>query len=239
MTNPYRISVDVIEDDVFSTQTDVYTVEDIVRLSDVGDVDIATYGQVTGSILVYNEEAAKWQSTTSIDQLQIGDLTIDGNTITIDNAPLVLNASGLDLSGTNIHNVADPVEDEDATNKGYVDALVTSAVETLLETTLPEALSDVAYSGSYNDLVDIPKETYQSLDTNLNSYPYTLAYNEDGTLHTKTWVYPEGNVVKTFTWQGGVLQSASLSGVGLPEGVSLVTKTYTFSQGRLVAVVYS
>lgn len=82
-------------------------------------------------------------------------------------------------------------------------------------------------------------QTYDTLDKNLAAYDYTLAYNAAGVLTSKTWSTPLGPVVKTFSWSGGVLQSMTLSGAGVPADVTERTKTLIYTGGVLSGAAYS
>jgi hypothetical protein len=80
-------------------------------------------------------------------------------------------------------------------------------------------------------------DTFESLNKNLRSKEFTIA--EVGE-NISTITYGSGlqQVVKTFGYSGGKLTTITLSGSGLPYGIS-TTKTLLYSGSDLVGASYS
>lgn len=71
-------------------------------------------------------------ANSKIDQLKVDNIIIDGNSISAEGA-LTFDTQGneIDFSGVQLHGVATPTHDSDATNKAYVDAQVSGNTFTI------------------------------------------------------------------------------------------------------------
>lgn len=110
---------------------------------------------------------------------------------------------------------------------------ITTATKMLVRKSTGELAEQVIPSGGATT------ETFDTLDKNLKSYDYALAFAGDGKLSTKTWTTTGGDIVLTYTWSGDTLASKTFSGAGVPAAVTKKTKTYTWSAGKLASVAYS
>jgi hypothetical protein len=109
---------------------------------------------------------------------------------------------------------------------------ITTATKMLVRKTTGEVAEQLIPSGG------TAAETFDTLDKNLKSYDYALAFS-GGKLSTKTWTTTGGDIVLTYTWSGDVLQSKTFSGAGVPAAVTKKTKTYTWTGTTLTNVAYS
>jgi len=69
--NVVSVSLPLTEIDLTVIADRVVETIGLKSLEDLGNVDTETYGVETGSILVYNSEIQKWQSTTRLIYQQI------------------------------------------------------------------------------------------------------------------------------------------------------------------------
>jgi len=82
------------------------------------------------------------------------------------------------------------------------------------------------------------RQTFETINRNLKSYPATFNYSVPGELDSITYDLGDGKSInKQFGFAQGVLATITLSG-DVPAGVSL-TKHLTYQSGRLVAITYS
>lgn len=84
---------------------------------------------------------------------------------------------------------------------------------------------------------DVIHPTYETVNKNLNAYPYTLTYIGKN-IDTVVYVLGSGlSITKTFSYTGKDLTTTVLSG-DTPLGI-LLTKTLTYTGKDLTGVVYS
>ncbi len=80
--------------------------------------------------------------------------------------------------------------------------------------------------------------TYETVNQNLNTYPYSLTYS-GGNVATITYDLGGGlSILKTFSYSAGKLISVVLSG-DLPLELEYLTKTLTYTGANLTSVSYS
>jgi hypothetical protein len=84
----------------------------------------------------------------------------------------------------------------------------------------------------------ILSSTYEVINKNLRSYPYTLTYSS-GNVSVITYDIGGGmSIVKTFSYTTGKLTSIVLSG-DLPIEIDYLTKTLSYTGSNLTSVSYS
>ena len=80
--------------------------------------------------------------------------------------------------------------------------------------------------------------TYEAINKNLRSYPYTLTYSMG---NLSTIVYDLGGgltITKTYSYSAGKLSTIVLSG-DLPVALSALTKTLSYTGANLTSVTYT
>lgn len=80
--------------------------------------------------------------------------------------------------------------------------------------------------------------TFEAINKNLRSFPYTLTYSGS---NVSTIVYNLGgglSITKTFSYSAGKLTSIVLSG-DLPVALEFLTKTLSYTGSKLTSVSYS
>ena len=82
--------------------------------------------------------------------------------------------------------------------------------------------------------------TFETVNKNISAYPYVINYTLSDDIDTIVYTTPSGSITKTFNYDGGgALASIVLSGSGLPSGLSILTKTLSYTTGQLTGVTYS
>jgi hypothetical protein len=95
-----------------------------------------------------------------------------------------------------------------------------------------------AFTSSNNLSEHTLSSTYESVNKNLRSYPYTLTYSM-GNVSTVTYDLGGGlSVVKTYSYSAGKLTTVVLSG-DLPVIFSTLTKNFFYTGANLTSVTYT
>lgn len=82
--------------------------------------------------------------------------------------------------------------------------------------------------------------TFETVNKNLSAYPYVINYTISDDIDTIVYTTPSGDITKTFNYDGnGALVSIVLSGAGLPSGLTILTKTLSYTSGQLTGITYS
>jgi hypothetical protein len=125
--------------------------------------------------------------------------------------------SGLDLDdGTNPHGTnKDDVGLGNVDNTSDPDKPISTATQTALDVKIPNS--------------------FETVSTNLRSYPVIDSTFVSGVSLSKTYSTPDGNIIVTTNFSGGKPTTKLLSGAGLPSGIQ-TTKTYNFT-GRTIPLV--
>ena len=79
--------------------------------------------------------------------------------------------------------------------------------------------------------------SFETVSKNISAWDSEIAYDEDENLASITYTSSDSQIVKTFNYALGLLESIVLSG-DTPDGISL-TKTITYQGGLMASVSYS
>lgn len=107
-----------------------------------------------------------------------------------------------------------------------------------LQDELRKRLASIESRGTGASMYPAVQSSFETTSRNLAAYPYTFVFNTNGTINTITYQTPNGNIVKTFSWNtDGTVASIVLSGA-TPSGIRK-TKTFTWAAGAPAAITYS